>query len=336
MVSESTAASVPADTSPCWGVEFDFLTKACRPVAVADVMKVMDHERFVWLDIDSSRSAEARKLLTDLNLIRESVIEEIFTKEPATQLARYDEYIHLVLSACRLEPDGGMKLERIDAVLSERFLFTIHSGSQPVIEAVKRDYRADFLRFAKTPSFLLYEVWDHLVDHYLSIQKGIELRVEQLQAELFRDVGDDVFVRVAEIGASLLHFRSVLVPARAVLNELATRRMLFVSEATQTFLSNMVGTIERVLQDVLVDRDSLAQSLNLHMSMLSHRTNRAMNRLTVISTIFLPLSFVCGIYGMNFDNLPELHWPNGYLFFWGICASIVVIAVIMIKKSDLL
>jgi magnesium transporter len=85
----------------------------------------------------------------------------------------------------------------------------------------------------------------------------------------------------------------------------------------------MAGTIERVLQDILVARDILSGSLELYMSMVSHRTNRVMNRLTVVSVIFLPLTFLCGVYGMNFEILPEKTWDYGYLYFW---LAVLVIA----------
>jgi magnesium transporter len=128
----------------------------------------------------------------------------------------------------------------------------------------------------------------------------------------------------------------VLLPARSVLTDLSSRRSLFISEATQPFLANMVGTLEHVLQDLLVDRDILSESLNLYMSVVSHRTNQVMKRLTVVSVVFLPLTFLCGVYGMNFDVLPELHWKLGYLFFWITALVIVVGLLFLMRRSRIL
>jgi magnesium transporter len=118
-----------------------------------------------------------------------------------------------------------------------------------------------------------------------------------------------------------------VLPARAVLTDLSTRKSPFVSEATQPYLANMVGTIERVLQDVLVDRDILSGSLNNYMSLVAHKTNRTMSRLTVVSIIFMPLTFLCGVYGMNFSVLPEKEWEYGYLYFW--IAVVVIVGVVI-------
>jgi magnesium transporter len=204
------------------------------------------------------------------------------------------------------------------------------------LQALKKDYRNDFVRFARSPSFLIYEIWDHLIDNYLAVQKRFEDRVEALQHQLMGKVDDSVFEGVSELGADLLHFRKVVLPARSVLTDLSTRKSLFISEATQPFLANMVGTLERVLQDLLVDRDILSNSLNLYMSMVGHRTNEVMKKLTVVSVIFLPLTFLCGIYGMNFDILPELRWRFGYLLFWVVVALIVVGIVVISKRAKLI
>ena len=82
----------------------------------------------------------------------------------------------------------------------------------------------------------------------------------------------------------------------------------------------------------MADRDILSESLNLYMSMVGHRTNRVMNRLTVVSVIFLPLSFLCGVYGMNFDVLPELHWKFGYAFFWALVLTLVIVIIAVLRR----
>ena len=142
-------------------------------------------------------------------------------------------------------------------------------------------------------------------------------RVERLQEELHRDdVDDGVFARVSQLGADLLHFRKVLLPTRATLADSAPAASLVLSETTQRFLGNMVGTVDHILQDMLVDRDILSESLNLYMSMVGHRTNKVMKKLTAVSVVFLPLTFLVGVYGMNFEVLPELKWRFGYGYFW--------------------
>jgi magnesium transporter len=316
-------------------VEMDFERKVERRIEIGGAKAAIGEGRFVWIDVDVSDAAEAKRTIAPLGLCADEILEDALTNEPATQSGRYDDYLHVVVTGCRLQ-GAHFDLERVDAIIGERFLLTMHRGPVVFLDAVRKVYRSDFQRFAKSPSFLVYELWDNLVENYLSVQKRFEERVEKLQTELIGEVDDRVFARVSELGADLLHFRKVVLPARAVLADLGSRRSLFISEATQPFLMNMVGTLERVLQDLLVDRDILNDSLNLYMSMVGHRTNRVMNRLTVVSVIFLPLTFLCGVYGMNFDVLPEVKWRYGYLYFWASVIVIVCGLLWLMRKNKLL
>jgi len=317
-------------------VEFDFASKVERTIDLASAKDAIERGLFVWIDVDVANTAPARKLLSATGLLMEEVVEDVLVSEPSTQHARYDQFIHLVVSGCRWK-EQAFDLERVDVIIAERFLMTLHRGPIVFLQSIKKDYHGDFIRFARSPSFLVYELWDHLLENYLSVQKRFEERVEKLQAELRRDdVDDRVFASISELGADLLHFRKVLLPARAVLTDLSTRKTIFISEATQPFLANMVGTVEHCLQDLLVDRDILAESLNLYMSLVSHRTNAVMKRLTIVSVIFLPLTFLVGVYGMNFEILPELRWHYGYAYFWALAAFIVLGLIWLLKRNRML
>jgi len=337
----ATSEPPPSDPTPeatscsLMVVDFDFTNKIEKTIEFDEAHAAMAAGRFVWIDILASDVKEARRLLKALKIVAEETIDDALKNEPATQHARYDDYIHIVLSGCR-QRKQHFDLERVDVILAERFMVTVHRQPVVFLNSVRRDYRSDFLRFARSPSFLIYELWDHLLENYLHVQKLMEERVELLQNELRGNVDDGVFSRISELGADLLHFRKVLLPARAVLTDLSSRRSIFISEATQPFLANMVGTLEHVLQDLLVDRDILSESLNLYMSVVSHRTNQVMNRLTVVSVIFMPLTFLCGVYGMNFDVLPELHWQSGYGMFWGLTFVIVITLTILMRRAKLL
>jgi len=316
-------------------VAFDFAAKTAPIIPVTEARAAMEQGRFVWIDVDVDRAEDARKLLAKLDLCEAEIVEDALTREPATQIARYDDHVHLVLSGCKLV-GHKFELERVDAVVGGKFMLTLHRGQPVFLEAVRKSYHADFVRFAQSPSFLLYELWDHLIDNYLEIHKAFEERVEAVQDALIGSVDESVFADASELGSDLLHLRKVVLPARSVLTELSTRKSPFVSEATQPFLGNMVGTVERVLQDVLVDRDILSGALNNYMSMVAHQTNKVMNKLTVVSVVFLPLTFLCGVYGMNFAVIPETHWRYGYLLFWLVTLGISVGLGWVMRRARLL
>ena len=337
-MSESAAsdAASPSVQAGVRVVDLDFEQKSDRPCAPEAIPEALRTGHFLWIDVDAAESAVPARVLDELPGLERATIEDALTKEPSTELARYEHYLHLVLSGCRQRGDD-FELERVDAIMGERFLVTIHRGPVVVLDAVRREYHFDFVRFARTPSFLIYELWDQLIENYLSIQQVMEQRVEGLQNELRTGkVDDTAFRRLSDLGADLLHFRKILLPARAVLTDLATRRSAVVSETTQPFLANLLGKLEHVLQDLLVDRDILSDSLDLYLSVVSHRTNEIMTRLTVVSVVFLPLTFICGVYGMNFEVLPELRWSFGYLFFWALVVVVVVVLLYVMRRARIL
>lgn len=315
-----------------WVAEMSFETKAEQHIDIADVQGSLAAGNFVWVDIDIQDSEAARDVIAPLELMEEGVLDDALGGKPGTLHARYPRHLHLVMTGCDLL-EREFVLRRVDVLFGDRSLVTIHHGPVKFLDVVKRGYREDFLHHAQTPSFLLYELWDHLLERYVEVEDALETRVQALEKALIGDVDDSVFAEVAELGSDLLHFRKLLLPARTVLTELSSRKSRFISEATQPFLANMVGTVERVLQDVLVAREILANTVNLYMSVVGHRTNEVMRRLTVVSVIFLPLTFLVGVYGMNFDHQPELHWEHGYLLFWGMTIGLAAGLLVFLSRK---
>lgn len=317
-------------------VAFDFAGKTVTALPPAGIADAIRKNNYVWIDVDYTVENTVRSALSGLDLLGEDLLDEILTAEPGTYLSRHAEHVHLVITGCSFNPVDHLEMQRIDVVIDEHVFLSIHRGPHFVIDTIRGEFRTDFERFAQTPSFLMYELWDALIENYADVEKRLGKLVASLQSDLVQAEDDTVFSHVADIGENLLHFRAILMPARTVLVELAGRKSHLISEATQSDLYNIAGTLEQVLQDVLVDREILTQSLNLHMSMVSHRTNKAMSKLTVISAIFLPLTFLCGVYGMNFIIFPELHWKFGYAFFWGTCITIVTILIVILRRLKLL
>lgn len=314
----------------------DFDHKSEKLIELEAVQAALSSAHFVWIDLAASDRREARSILSALALLDEEVIDAVLAEEASNPYARYEHYLHLALAVFRDDGELLSESDTVHVMLGERFLLTVHRKPARFLAALQREYTQDFVRFAKTPSFLLYELWDHLLQSYLHTQKLTELRVERVQQEFMSpSVDPAVFARVSALGAELLRFRQVVLPMRTVLADLATRKSPFVSEVTRAALSNLVGTVEHVLGDMLVDRELLSGSLNLYMSLMSHRTNEIMRKLTVVSVVFMPLTFIVGVYGMNFELLPELKWHYGYAYFWLLVLALVSGLLALMRRARL-
>jgi Mg2+ and Co2+ transporter CorA len=166
-------------------VILDFPTKTEQHVDFEEALAALRQGQTVWLDLDIRDPDMAARSLSKLPVVSAEILEDALYAEPLTRLARFEDCLHLVVSGCR--PNGiAFELERVDVVVKERVLVTIHRGPVLFMSDVFKHYRGDFEKFAQTISFLVYEVWDNLIDNYLSVQKLMEERVEQLQEQLQR------------------------------------------------------------------------------------------------------------------------------------------------------
>lgn len=198
------------------------------------------------------------------------------------------------------------------------------------LDQVRKGYQYFFNKFARSLGFIIFDLWDKLISDYRTALRAVENEVERIQSSILGDVDDSIFNQVAGVMQNLLHLRKNILADREALHGLAVHRSSFVPESTQPFLLNLVGTLERLGADLTVEREILAETLNLYLGIVSHRTNRVVNRLTVLSVIFLPLTFLCGVYGMNL-KLPEFEWHYGYEYFWTLVIVIATSLLALMK-----
>ncbi len=307
-------------STACTAVEFDFENRKERTIPVDDARAACDGGRSCWMDIFLGDPKQTESLLTQMgvNLV---AIEAVLTEQMGGRCDVYEDCLHVSVSAPLFE-NGDLKFAYVDIILGERYIITVRRARIEFVEQSRKNYQHFFQRFAQSLGFLLFEFWDQLVDSYRKALLKLEDEVEHVQANILGEVDDHIFARVAEVTHHLLLLRKSILADREVLEQLAMRKSTFVSSTTQPYLANMVGTLERLGSDLTVEREILAETLHLYLGIVSHRTNRVVNRLTIISAIFLPLTFLCGVYGMNFDYLPETKWPLGYLFFWLLAVGI--------------
>jgi magnesium transporter len=320
----------------------DFRDRSRGSLGPAEIRGEIDRGRFVWIDVDAA-------------VVEPGLVEEIFppaaysgmqmrqlmddnstlSAASAPGLRRTDRLLQFTFvggASCAPDDPG----ERLDVVVGDGFLVTAHRGPNGVLDAVRRDYMHDFDQHAATPSFLLYELCNKQVEQFLAVQARLEDEVEDTRRALADEVDQPAFVSVASVSSKLLTLRRRALPVRRALEELTSRKTVLVSEATLRFLAGMISTLERLLSDIAADREILEAALNLSLTVMSHRTNHTMNRLAVVSTIFLPLTFICGIYGMNFEAMPEVVWVHGYIYFWSLSACVTAGVFVFLRRSRLL
>ena len=312
-------------------VAFDFAAKQERTLAEGEWPARADGGLFHWILATPEEAGRLPELLGRLGA-GPAVAGLLQGLQTEGRYELYEEAIHFALAEVRIE-DGKPQSDVLAVLLGEHFLAVLAPAASPVIDKIRRIYRDDFRKFARSSGFLLYELGSQLLESHRRLFQHYAAEAERLQLRLFGKVDDAIFAEVSDLTGDILAFRRTVLCARDLFNELATRKSAFVGETTQPALDILSGRLERLGGDIAGVRSALNETLNLYMGMVSHRTNRIVARLTVISMIFLPLSFLAGVYGMNFAVLPELQWRYAYPAFWTVVALFVAAFVALVRKK---
>jgi magnesium transporter len=308
-------------------VQFDFQHKRESSIDPAHVQAGPPPEMYYWIHTDPESLEESRALLERLGCGIDP--EELQTDQEAIVDLRED-HLSIGLSEVRLA-DGNLSSTLIRAVLGRSFLLTVAAPESVVMRQVREAYRDDFHEFAQSPGFMLFELVDSLTRVYQTTFRHFEKEIDRLQQRLLGSVDDQIFFRVAETTRQLLAFRLALVSARETLTALVSRKSPFIRETTQPFLQEKIGLLSQLSDDLAIQRAVISDSLNLYLGYVSYQTNTVINRLTIISVIFLPLTFLVGVYGMNFRHMPELDLWFAYPLFWVVVVLIVTTLLIYFR-----
>jgi magnesium transporter len=220
------------------------------------------------------------------------------------------------------ERDAQIRSEQISLVLGASWLLTFNERAQPWAAPLRERLRTDKAHCRSAgPDYLAYSILDQVVDGYYTVLEKIGDRIEDLEEELMVSPTPATLHAVYGLKREVIGLRKSVWPLRELIGGLQREREL-VREGTQVYLRDLYDHAVQVLDTVETYRDILAGMLDIYLSSVSNRMNEVMKVLTVIATIFIPLTFVAGIYGMNFEVFPEIRWRYGYLYFWLLTLSI--------------
>jgi magnesium transporter len=312
-------------------IAFDFGNKRAEVITASGITAAVAAGRYCWVDAESAPPELVAETAAALGLPAGIAVS------PAAawgdEGARWsDEGIAFILREADARSPGEPG-SVLGVLVNERGLLTVHAGPSACVVGMRRAWREDFERHSKTHGFLLYEIADWIVDGYRRGTGAVRVSVEQLELGLFGEADDALFRAAAGLTRRIFSLRVGLTAARELFHELAERRSRFVPESTQPHLALLAGGLDRLAADLAAERDAIAGALNLYMGMVAHHTGQRLKRLTALSAVFLPLTFLTGIYGMNFVHFPEVHWRYGYLFFWGTVAAVAGTLVTLMRRG---
>lgn len=292
----------------------------------------------LWLVLQDANEDELNSILHDIFHFHPLTIEDCLSEGYQTpKLDVFENYIFVVMHA--LIPDRinfeELKTGELDLFLGRNFVVcsTRESELPPVTQVWERQLKDDRL-LSHGSDFLFHAILDTLVDDYLPILDRMDEEIEKLEDRVLEKPNPETLQRIISLKHAMLTLRRITSPQREIMNKLSRDSFDFITEKYQIYFRDIYDHLVRIQDLAETIRDIVSGTLDIYLSSTSNRLNEVMKALTIVSTIFLPLSFIAGVYGMNFKYFPEINWVNGYLFVWILFLTIFGLMIWYFKKRN--
>ncbi len=290
----------------------------------------------VWVDIEGV-TKDDEKLLTEVFGLHPLLVEDILG-EAQPKLEQHENFVYLIVHGIdpeRREPTDLGTLE-MDLLLGPNFVLTHHTDHMRSIEHVHKRIEKDPSLMQKHPAFVAHAILDHLTDHYLPLMESFDAEIDRLEVQIIQHgQANGILERIMDLKHGLQRIRRIGIHQKDLLQRLSTGGtipLILIPKEALPFYRDVYDHFLRVADLADSYRELVGSTLDAYLSVQSHRLNEVMKVLTLISTIMLPLTFIVGVYGMNFDRMPELHWSYGYLFAWFLMLATAGILVFYFKR----
>lgn len=288
-----------------------------------------DRQATLWIDMISPTPDEVEMVFHRAFDFHPLSVEDTITDVHTPKLDDYGNYLFMVFHAIGIGDERmDIHTHELDVFLGSNYLITVHTEKMPTIGSMwNESYHIDH-GLAKGPVLLLYELLDRQIDTYIPLIDRFEERLEDLGDVIFlqntQRADDDILNDILTAKSSALRMRRILRPQRDIVHRLAEEEFAVIPPDAQIYYQDIYDHLVRLSDVAESMRDLASSTIETHLALVNNRMNEVMKVLTMISTIFIPLGFVTGVYGMNFGWMPELNSRMGYPAIWVVFIAITV------------
>ncbi len=300
-----------------------------------DVAPYLESPTVTWVDFCGVHDVDRVSRLGALLGIHPLVLEDVVNTHQRPKAEVYEGYLFLVLKMIRYDPeDGDVDVEQVGVVLGKGLVVTFQEHPGDVFNPIRERIRTRKGRIRKSgPDYLAYALLDVIVDHYFLALEGVGVEIEELEEDLVADPRREVMEAIHALKRVMVTLRKAVWPLREAILSLERSDSDLIQPTTQPYLRDVYDHTIQVIDTVEAFRDVLAGYLDLYLTSISNRMNEVMKVLTIIATIFIPLTFIAGVYGMNFQYMPELAWRWAYPAVWAVMAAIAVLMMVYFRRK---
>jgi len=301
-----------------------------------ELRAVKDKPTVSWIHIDGIHDTRVLEQLGAVFGLHPLILEDILNTDQRPKMEDLGDYIFIVLKRfCNIcDQNNDITSEQISVILGPNYVISLQEKEEDILNPIRDRLRTGKGRIRKAGAdYLAYSIIDIILDSYFSILETLGEKIELEEEALLSNPMGRTLQAIQHLKRDMIFLRKSVWPLRETISALERSESPLIQESTGIYLKDIYDHAIQVLDTVETYRDMLSGMIDIYLSSLSNRMNQVMKVLTVIATIFMPMTFLAGVYGMNFKHFPELEWRWGYLVFWIINLVIVVVMLSFFKRK---
>jgi magnesium transporter len=299
--------------------------------SVDELLPKLKSERVNWINLDGLSNSSIIEKLQAHFCFHALVIEDILNDQ-RPKAEEYEDYLYFTLKMLYSIEGDKIEYEQISFILGSNYLISFQEKAGDLFDPFRERIRLDQGKVRKKQAdYLLYRLIDIIVDNYYVVLDNIGDQIEEIEESIHSESTEHAFKKIQAIKKELIFLRKAVYPLREALSKVVKGETSFVQEENLRYFSDVYDHTVHLIDSLDTYKDLTSSLLDIHINTMNTKMNEVMKLLTIITTIFIPLSFIAGIYGMNFDVMPELRWRYGYPSVL-IAMGVVVIGMLLFFK----
>ncbi len=293
-----------------------------------------DKPSITWINIDGIQETEVIQKVQSHFHIHPLVVEDITNTQQRPKMEDYGDYMYFVLKMLYIDSDtGGIESEQVSLILGSNYVISFQETVGDIFDPIRDRIRNFKGRVRKTGAdYLAYCLIDAVIDNYFVMLELLDQQIEKLEDDLIMNPRQELYEEVHQLKRDMIFIRRQIWPLRELISGLQRTESPLIKPETHVYLRDAYDHAIQVIDTIESFRDILGGLHDVYFTSISNKLNEVMKVLTVISTIFMPLTFIVGVYGMNFKHMPELEWWFAYPALWMIMIAITISMVAFFKS----
>lgn len=279
-----------------------------------DAFRFEAENNITWINIDGLSNTQKIEKVGKYYELHPLIIEDIVNTNQRPKIDEYHDYFFIVAKMLYRNKEGTLEHEHISIVLGKNYVLTFQEAGGDVFDGVRdRLAKAKGRIRGRGADYLVFALLDAIVDNYFIVMEEISEKIEDIEDRLLSvQPTDEITFEIQELKKTMLRIRRAVFPLREVVSRLEKVDGGLIDEQTVHYIRDLYDHIIQVSENIDVYREMAWGLMDMYMTTISHKMNEVMKVLTIMASIFIPLTFLAGIYGMNFTHMPELEWEYGY------------------------